>query len=188
MATTAERFGDGSPVPAKPRRKWWKIALVAVPAIVVAGSAIGYLSNSGFSNNWYAPLDKPSFQPPSWAFPVAWTMLYAGMGVAVSLLLAAPRSRGRTLALILFFAQLALNFSWSPLFFGAGLIDWSFLVIMALNILVSATIIAAWSVNRVAAMLLLPYLVWLCLATALNHETGRLNPGADRAPLGITGD
>jgi len=46
---------------------------------------------------------------------------------------------------------------------------------------------AAWPLSRVAALLLVPYLAWLCLATTLNWETGRLNPGADRAPLGITG-
>jgi tryptophan-rich sensory protein len=57
-----------------------------------------------------------------------------------------------------------------------------------MNVLVTAAIIAFWPLNRVAALLLVPYLAWLCLATVLNHETGRLNPGADRAPLGITGD
>jgi tryptophan-rich sensory protein len=187
MATTADRFGLDNAEP-KPRRNWWKIALVAVPAIVAVGSAIGYLSNSGFSNDWYAPLDKPSFQPPAWAFPVVWTTLYSFMGVAAALILAGQPSRQRTLAVTLFAAQLALNFAWSPVFFGAGYIDWAFLIILALNVLVTATIIAAWRLNRVAALLLVPYLLWLCLATALNHETGRLNPGADRAPLGITGE
>jgi len=187
MATTAERFGADAP-DRKPRRKWWKIALVAVPAIVLAGSAIGYLSNSGFSNDWYVPLEKPDFQPPAWAFPVAWTALYSFMGIAVALILAAPPSRRRTLALGLFLAQLALNFSWSPVFFGAGMIDWALLIIVALDVLVAAAVVACWRVNRVAGLLLVPYLAWLCLATALNYETGRLNPGADRAPLGLRGE
>jgi len=187
MATTADRFGDSDAGP-KPRRKWWKIALVAVPAIVAVGSAIGYLSNSGFANDWYAPLEKPSFQPPALAFPVVWTTLYTFMGIAVALLLAAPRSRQRSLALTLFFAQLALNFAWSPVFFGAGYIDWAFLIILSMDVLVTAAVIASWNMNRVAGLLLVPYLAWLCLATALNRETGRLNPGADRAPLGITGE
>ena len=93
-----------------------------------------------------------------------------------------------TVGLLLFFAQLALNYAWSPIFFGAGAIDWAFLTIMAINILVTATLISFWRVKRVAGLLLLPYLAWLCLATALNHEVGVLNPGADKAPLGITGD
>ncbi|URD61751.1 tryptophan-rich sensory protein [Sphingomonas sp. KRR8] len=185
MATTADQFDEGAP---RPRRSWWKFALVAVPAIVVAGSAIGYLANSGFSNNWYAPLEKPSIQPPGWAFGVVWTTLYTFMGIAVALILSLPASRQRSLALTLFAVQLALNFAWSPVFFGGGFIDWAFLIILAMNVLVTATIIAFWPLNRVAALLLVPYLAWLCLATVLNHETGRLNPGADRAPLGITGE
>ncbi len=169
-------------------RPWWKVALVTVPMIVLLGSLSGYLSQSGFENNWYAPLDKPSFQPPGWAFGVTWTILYALMGIALAMVLAAPQAKPRSRGLILFFVQLALNYSWSPVFFGGGMIDIGFLVIMAMNVLVTATIIAFWRVKPLAGILLLPYLAWLCLATALNHETGRLNPGADRAPLGITGE
>lgn len=169
-------------------RPWWRVALVTVPAIVVLGLLSGYLSQSGFENSWYAPLDKPSFQPPGWAFGVTWTILYALMGVALALVLTARPSKPRSRGLPLFVAQLLLNYSWSPAFFGAGMIDIGFLIIMILNMLVTATIIAFWRVKPLAGLLLLPYLAWLCLATALNHETGRLNPGADRAPLGITGE
>lgn len=169
------------------RWPWWKVALLTVPLIVVAGSLMGYLSNSGFSNQWYAQLEKPSFQPPGAAFGIIWTILYALMGVALALVLTATPSRPRSRGLVLFFTQLLLNYSWSPIFFGAGLIDWGFLVIIGLNVLVTATIIAFWRVKPLAGVLLLPYLAWLCLATALNYETGRLNPGADRASLGITG-
>ncbi|WP_294174447.1 TspO/MBR family protein [uncultured Sphingomonas sp.] len=169
------------------RRRWLKVALVTVPAIVLAGSLSGYLSNSGYSNEWFAALRKPGIMPPGWAFPVAWTTLYALMGVAVARVITATPSRPRTIGLALFAAQLALNFSWSPVFFGAGMIDWGFLIIMAMNVAVTATIIAFSRVNGVAGLLLLPYLAWLCLATALNWEIGRLNPGADRAPLGIMG-
>lgn len=185
MATLADDF-DRREQP--PRPSWWKIALVTVPVLVVAGSAIGYLSNSGFSNGWYVPLEKPSFQPPGWAFGVVWTTLYTFMGIALALILARPASRQRSLALTLFAAQLLLNWAWSPTFFGAGFIDWAFLLILGMNVLVTASIIAFWPLSRVAALLLVPYLAWLCLATALNFETGKLNPGADRAPLGITGD
>ncbi|WP_205480401.1 TspO/MBR family protein [Sphingomonas arenae] len=179
MATMADRGHS---------RRWWKVALVTVPVIVLLGSLSGYLSQSGFENNWYAPLDKPSFQPPGWAFGVVWTILYTLMGIAVAMVWTAPRSTPRNRGLALFGVQLVLNYSWSPVFFGSGMIDVAFLIIMAMNVLVTATIIAFWRVKPLAGVLLLPYLVWLCLATALNHETGRLNPGADRAPLGITGE
>lgn len=184
MATLADDIGQNDGRPARP---WWKIALVTVPVLVVAGSAIGYLSNSGFSNGWYIPLEKPSFQPPGWAFGVVWTILYSFMGISLALLLSRPASPQRSLALTLFVAQLLLNWSWSPTFFGAGYIDWAFLLIVGMDVLVTALIIAAWPLSRVAALLLVPYLAWLCLATTLNYETGKLNPGADRAPLGITG-
>jgi tryptophan-rich sensory protein len=109
------------------------------------------------------------------------------MGIALAIVLAAPNSNPRRRGLALFFAQLALNYLWSPTFFGAGAIDWAFVIIMAMNVLVTMTIISFWRVKPLAGALLLPYLAWLCLATALNWETGRLNPGADQAPLGITG-
>ena len=169
------------------RRSGWKVALVVVPAIVIVGSLMGYLSNSGFENDWYAGLNKPDFQPPSWAFGVTWTILYTMMGAALTIVLVSPASGARDRALVLFFVQLLLNYLWSPVFFGAGAIDWALLIILAMDVLVAATIIAFWRVKPLAGLLLLPYLAWLCLATALNYETGRLNPGADRAPLGITG-
>lgn len=166
---------------------WWRIALAAAPLLVVAGSAIGLLSNSGPDNEWYAPLAKPSFQPPGWAFGLAWTILYSLMGIALALVLSAAPSPRRTRALGLFAAQLALNFAWSPLFFGGGMIDVGLVVLLALDVLVTMAIAAFWRIRPLAGALLIPYLLWLCIATALNHETGRLNPGADKAPLGLTG-
>ena len=168
-------------------RSWWRIALIAVPLIVIAGSAIGLLSNSGQDNAWYAPLAKPSFQPPGWAFGVVWTALYAMMGIAFALVASAAPSPRRTRAMWLFGPQLALNFAWSPVFFGGGMIDAGLLILIALDVLVTMTIITFWRIRPLAGALLIPYLAWLCIATALNHETGRLNPGADKAPLGLTG-
>ncbi|MDQ3074921.1 MAG: tryptophan-rich sensory protein [Pseudomonadota bacterium] len=168
-------------------RGLWRKAMVAVPVIVIFGSVIGVVSNSGSANVWYAPLTKPSFQPPGWAFGAVWTALYTMMGIAFAAIANEPRSRQRSVALTLFVAQLALNFAWSPIFFGGGMIDVGLLIILAMNVLVTMTIIAFWRIRPLAGTLLIPYLAWLCVATALNHETGRLNPGADRVPLGITG-
>jgi len=169
------------------QRGLWRKALVTVPVIIAAGSLIGILSNSGDANAWYAPLAKPAFQPPNWSFGVVWTILYAMMGIALAAILSEPRSKRRGAALGLFASQLLLNFAWSPIFFGRGMIDIGLLVILAMNVLVTMTIIVFWKIRPLAGALLLPYLGWLCVATALNHEIGRLNPGADKAPLGITG-
>jgi tryptophan-rich sensory protein len=177
MSTSAARDGRGI----------WRKALITVPAIVILGSLMGYLSNSGFSNDWYAELRKPSFQPPSWMFGVVWTTLYTLMGVALAIILNEPDSQQRRRALALFGAQLGLNLAWSPIFFGARLIDLALIVIIIMLILALATARAFRAMRPLAGYLLVPYLLWLCLATTLNYETGRLNPGADARPLGITG-
>jgi tryptophan-rich sensory protein len=168
-------------------RGLWKKALITVPAIVILGSLMGYLSNSGFSNDWYAELRKPSFQPPSWMFGAVWTTLYTMMGIALAAILNEADSPQRRRALTLFGAQLGLNFAWSPIFFGARMIDLALIVIILMLLLALATARAFKGLRPVAGYLLVPYLLWLCLATTLNYETGRLNPGADARPLGITG-
>jgi tryptophan-rich sensory protein len=124
--------------------------------------------------------------PPGWVFGAAWTTLYTLMGISLALVIAAPDSAWRRRGIIIFLVQLALNYLWSPVFFAMAAIDWGFIIVIAMAVALCLTIPLFWRVNRVAALLLLPYLVWLCLATALNFEIGRLNPGADRAPLGIT--
>jgi len=157
---------------------WLKYAAVGVPAIIILGSLSGYLSNSGYGNGWFDNLQKPVFMPPGWAFGTAWTILYGLMGVSVALVLAAPRSNRRTAALTLFFIQLALNFSWSPVFFGAHQIRLGLAVIVILLGLAAATAREFWRVRPLAGALLLPYLAWLCFATALNLAIDQLNPGA----------
>ena len=169
-------------------RGLWKKALITVPAIVIVGSVMGIVSNSGFENGWYADLVKPAFQPPSWAFGAVWTTLYTMMGIALAAILNEPPSPMRRTALTLFFVQLALNFAWSPIFFGAQMIEIALVVILVMLLLATATANLFRRIRPVAGWLLLPYLLWLCLATALNYETGKLNPGADAAPLGIIGE
>jgi benzodiazapine receptor len=173
---------------ARDDRGLWKKALITVPAIVVVGGLMGYLSNSGFENGWYAALRKPSFQPPGWAFGLVWTTLYTMMGIVLAAILNEPPSTMRRDALWLFGGQLALNFAWSPVFFGWRMIDAALVVIIVMLAMAAVTANYFRRLRPIAGWLLLPYLLWLCLATALNYETGKLNPGADSAPLGITGD
>ena len=172
---------------ARDDRGIWKKALITVPVIVILGIAMGAVSNSGFGNPWYDELAKPSFQPPGWAFGVVWTTLYTMLGIALAAILNEPFSNRRQLALALFAAQLTLNFAWSPVFFGFHMIDLALVIIIAMLVLAIVTASLFRRLRPVAGWLMLPYLAWLCLATALNYETGRLNPGADAAPLGLTG-
>ena len=165
----------------------WPKALIAIPAIVLGGLAMGWLSNSGMDNGWYVGLEKPAFQPPSWMFGVVWTGLYALMGLALAVIWNEPPSGQRTTALRLFVVQLALNFAWSPVFFGARLIEVGLLLLIAILVTALMTAKTFRSIRPVAGWLLFPYLLWLCLAVTLNYETGRLNPGADAFPLGLIG-
>lgn len=165
----------------------WKLAIITIPAIVLVGLLMGYLSNSGFENGWYASLRKPSFQPPAWMFGVVWTTLYTLLGLALAIVLREPPSERRRDALWLFGGQLALNFSWSPIFFGMQMIDVALVVIVVMLAMALAAARYFRGLQPVSGWLMLPYLLWLCLATALNYETGRLNPGADAAPLGLIG-
>ena len=165
----------------------WKKALITVPAIVVVGSLMGFIANSGFANDWYARLVTPAFQPPGWAFGVIWTTLYTMLGIALATILNEPPSDRRRDALWLFGGPLALNFAWSPVFFRAHMIDVALVVIIVMLLMAAVTGNLFRRLRPVAGWLMVPYLAWLCLATALNYETGRLNPGADAAPLGLTG-
>ena len=168
-------------------RGLWKKALITVPAIVIVGSLMGAISNNGLTNGWYGGLERPSFQPPGWMFGAVWTALYSMLGIALAAILNEPESKQRKLALSLFAAQLTLNFVWSPVFFGSQMIDLALVLLIVMLVLAVTTANLFRQIRPVAGWLMLPYLLWLCIATALNYETGRLNPGADAAPLGITG-
>ena len=169
---------------AEATRGWGRIALVTCPAIMLLGSGSGWLSNSGYGNAWFDALQKPGFMPPGWAFGVVWPILYLLMGIALAMVLAEPPSSRRRLALILFFAQLALNFAWSPLFFAAHDISLAKYVIFLMAVVAAAAAGQFLRLRRAAGLLLVPYLAWLIFAAALNSAIERLNPGAGTALLG----
>lgn len=173
------------PSPPAAKSRWWNVAVVTVPALIGAGTLVGYLSNSGVANEWYRTLARPTFQPPPWVFGAVWTALYASMGVALAMVTSAPASRSRTLALRWFSVQLALNLLWSPLFFGLGAIELALLEMLALIASVVFTARRFGLVRPAAGALFIPYLLWLGVAFALNLETARLNPGAGALALGL---
>ena len=170
-------------MPEETVRTWKKIALITVPAIIVIGDIIGVLSQSGFRNSWFAALNKPFFMPPGWAFGVAWNLLYALMGIALAMVLALPPSPRRKLALILFFAQLVLNYAWSPIFFAGHDIALAKVVIFLMAILAAAAAGQFLRLTKTAGLLLIPYLAWLIFAAVLNSTIEALNPGAGTSLL-----
>jgi tryptophan-rich sensory protein len=160
---------SGPPTP--PLRRF---LLAVLP--VVAASVLGSLATMPNIPTWYAGLVKPGFTPPNWLFGPVWTLLYAMMAYAMWRILSLPASvPGRSTATATFFAQLALNALWSWAFFGAHSPAAGLVVILAMIVAIVATIRAFWPLDRAAAYLLVPYLVWVAYATALNAALWRLN-------------
>ncbi len=124
---------------------------------------------------WYVTLAKPAWAPPNWAFPVVWTILYAWMAIAGWLVWNFPASRERTVALVIFAVQLALNFLWSPVFFSWHRIGTGVLVIAVLWMLILGFVIRTWNLSRVSAYLFVPYLLWVTIAAALNFSIWQKN-------------
>ena len=143
-----------------------------VLAINLIGSLPGVLSSP--DTPWFRSLTKPWFYPPGIAFPIVWTAIFTFLGVALWLVWRSDAD-GRRLALGLFVAQMAFNVAWTPAFFTLEVLLLGLLVIVALWILVVATIVAFDRVDRRAAALLVPYLAWVTFAAVLNFELWRLN-------------
>ena len=124
---------------------------------------------------WYALLQKPSWTPPGWIFGPVWTALYVLMALAAWLVWSRAGFAGARVALGLFLLQLVLNAAWSWLFFGLHRPGLALADIVALWILLLATLVVFWRRRPLAGALLVPYLLWVSLASALNWELWRMN-------------
>jgi tryptophan-rich sensory protein len=139
--------------------------------LIAAGvAAFGSAVAAAQVDGWYSEASHVTWTPPNWAFGAVWSVLYLLIAVS-GWLLWLRRARG---ALVLYVAQLVVNAIWTPVFFGGyPLIGTTALwlgvvIIVALDLLVVATIAAAWPVSRAAALLLVPYLAWILYASTLN--------------------
>ncbi|MEO1206791.1 MAG: TspO/MBR family protein [Pseudomonadota bacterium] len=121
---------------------------------------------------WYKSLSKPSWTPPDWAFPVAWTVLYIMIGTAGWLVW---KAEGFQLALLLWGVHLITNAAWSYFMFGAKRIDFAMYDVTAMLVTMIAFMIMAWPVSSQATLLFVPYLAWVSFAAALNWRIWQLN-------------
>ncbi|WP_286075848.1 TspO/MBR family protein [Stenotrophomonas sp. 59] len=144
-------------------------------AITFAAAALGARASSTAAT-FYASLELPTWAPPAGVFGPVWTLLYALMAVAAWRVWRERGWRGAQPALLLYLLQLAVNALWSWLFFGWKLGAVAFADILLLIALVCATVVTFARVNRVAAILLLPYLAWISFACALNYAVWQANP------------
>ena len=153
------------------------LRLVACLALCLAVGFVGSCATYPEIAGWYASLAKPNWTPPDAAFPAVWAVLYVMMAVSVWLLWErAAEGPAKFKAVVLFAVQLVLNAAWPPVFFALHQIRFALVIISVLALAIAATIAAAWRVQRMAAMLLVPYLVWVIYATALNAAIVVLNP------------
>jgi benzodiazapine receptor len=162
------------------RMVYLRYALFTVPLVLLLGIVSARLSGSGYGNAWFVALVKPAAMPPGWLFPLAWTLLYVLLGLALALILHARGARGRVLAVSLFVLQLLLNYAWSPLFFALHEVRAALVVLVAMLVIAAAVTMLFARIRKGAALLMLPYLAWLLLALWLNFQIMALNPDAER--------
>lgn len=141
--------------------------------IVYAAAAVGAVASLN-APAFYASLARPGWAPPAAVFGPVWTLLYSLMGIALWRVWRSPSRRAA--AIRLFLAQLAVNASWSWLFFRWHLGAPAFAWIVLLLAMIVATIVTFWRVSRFAALLLAPYLGWVAFATVLSWSIWRANP------------
>jgi benzodiazapine receptor len=170
MATVRARLGGLA------RARPLLALVVAVLAVELVGVSGAIFTAQGLAE-WYGTLQRPALAPPNWVFGPVWTTIFALKGTALWLVWrqAASVPREVRIAVGVFAAQFVLNLAWSAAFFGAQNITVGLAVILGLWVLIVATILAFDRVDRRAALVLVPYLVWVSFATYLNYRFWVLN-------------
>ena len=151
----------------------WKPIVIAAAAAMAVALLGGLMTDIG---PWYRSLHKPAWQPPDWAFGPAWTVIYAL--AAISGVIAwrdANSQQQRDTMLMLFALNAFLNVLWSLLFFRLRRPDWALMEVGLLWLSVLLLIVVLGRYSRTAALLLVPYLLWVSFASTLNWATVRLN-------------
>ena len=144
------------------------IFLLGFLACIAAGST-GSLFPTG---DWYKSLNKPSWTPPDWVFPIAWLYIYIAMSYSLVRVYGAP---GNDLFLIFWALQLVFNTLWTPVFFGLNRIKLGFIILLCLWVSVVILVVLAFYIDLIAALILAPYIIWGSYAGALNFSIIKLN-------------
>jgi len=139
----------------------WIVLLIAI------GGFIGSLTKPEIST-WYSTLNRSTLTPPNYVFPVAWTILYGIIGACGWLIWREASLPRLSIIKTLYLTQLILNWSWTPLFFHYHLTGLSLIVLVAMDILVAMIIWLSYQKMKVISLLMLPYLLWILLASYLN--------------------
>ena len=168
------------------RMSFLRYALFTVPGVLLLGTLSGTLANAGYDNSWFLALRKPGIMPPGWVFALGWPILYVLLGLTLAMLLHARGAKGRDRVLALFCLGLILNFAWPPIFFAWHKVDMALSILAGMVVLTFVLIALIWRIRPLAAALLIPYLLWLMGAVALNFQIVGLNPNAESLVPGAT--
>lgn len=151
------------------------LGLVGWLVLSFAASAVGAVASIQ-AKSFYGQLVQPDWAPPAGIFGPVWTVLYAMMGISAWLVWCSDGFRPHRHALILFLLQLTLNALWSWIFFAWHRGALALADVLALWFLILATLLSFWRVRPIAGALLIPYLLWVGFASALNYSLWLLNP------------
>lgn len=150
----------------------WTLALAALGSILVAAVG-GWLTDIG---EWYFGLRMPAWKPPNWIFGPVWTVILTLAAISAALAwAAADTSQQRRWIIALFGLNAACNIGWNILFFTLRRPDWAMIETVALWGSILALILFLWPLSAVAALLLVPYLIWVTIAAKLTADIVKLN-------------
>lgn len=151
----------------------WSVILFL--GVTLGVGAVGSLITSGSADSWYPVLRKPFWTPPPWVFAPVWTILYIAMAVAAWRVWAGIKKKRTATPLVLYFSQLVLNLLWSVLFFGFRAPLAASIEIVVLFAAIILTILSFIKIDAIAAWLLVPYVLWVAFAGALNMAIVLMN-------------
>ncbi len=157
-----------------PKINWLK--LIAAIVICQAAGGIGSIFTTQSVSTWYLTLNKPIFNPPSWVFAPVWTLLFLLMGISLYLVWNKREEQERRSKAIIFFSiQYILNIAWSFFFFYLQNPLAAFIEILFLWFFILLTILYFYKTSKIAAYLLIPYIIWVSFAAVLNFSIYLLN-------------
>jgi len=149
----------------------WKTLIFCIAVPIFIGVSASIISRENMF--MFDMIIKPNFSPPGWLFPVVWTILYILMGIASYLILTSYKNINS--AIKFYILQLAFNFFWTIWFFNFQLYWFSFLWLIFLWIFIFITILKFYQISKIAAYIMLPYLIWVTFAGYLNLSIAILN-------------
>ena len=156
------------------KKRAWKVYVLWILFTEAVGALSGFLTRKG-SQIYTQTVVKPPLSPPAIVFPIVWGILFALMGIGAARIYLAPPSSDRSKSLLLFLLQLAFNFFWSIIFFSLQAFSFALIWLVLLWVLIVCMVRAFWKVDKIAAWLQIPYLLWVTFAAYLNFGVWRLN-------------